>query len=179
MGVPLLVGSAIAMSGIALLFLHEARVDPHGSASATIGVLFTLGGVLAASVSNVLQASDRAKHLPVVPMLAVAMTVGALANAAVAWGTAGPPMWEARPGYLFGILYLGLFGSTLTFPLYFNVIRRIGPAKAAYSSVIVPVIAMLLSTVFEGYRWTLLAGVGAALTAVGLVVALRSRRPNR
>ncbi len=51
--------------------------------------------------------------------------------------------------------------------------------KAAYSSVIVPVIAMSLSTVFEGYRWSLLAGAGAAVTAAGLVIALKARRPNR
>jgi len=59
------------------------------------------------------------------------------------------------------------------------VLRVIGPAKAAYSSVIVPVIAMLLSTLFEGYRWSPLAAAGAALTGVGLVIALRARRPNR
>jgi drug/metabolite transporter (DMT)-like permease len=59
------------------------------------------------------------------------------------------------------------------------VIRIIGPAKAAYSSVIVPVIAMLFSTLFEGYRWSPLAIAGAALAGVGLVIALRARRPNR
>jgi drug/metabolite transporter (DMT)-like permease len=78
-----------------------------------------------------------------------------------------------------GILYLGLFASALAFPLYYRVLRTIGPAKAAYSSVIVPVIAMSLSTVFEGYRWSLLAGAGAGVTAIGLVIALRARRPNR
>lgn len=179
LGVPLLIGSAIAMSGIALLFLHEARADPHGPASALLGVGLTMGGVLAASVSNVLQASDTARRYPMIPTLAAAMAIGALLDGTLAWTTAGPPVWEARPSYLLGILYLGLLGSTLTFPLYFHVIRTIGPAKAAYSSVIVPVIAMLLSTLFEGYRWTLLAGIGAALTAVGLVVALSARRPNR
>jgi drug/metabolite transporter (DMT)-like permease len=86
---------------------------------------------------------------------------------------------EMRAGYIGGIFYLGLLGSALTFPLYFGVLRVIGPAKAAYSSVIIPVIAMLLSTLFEGYRWTLLAGAGASLAGVGLVIALRARRPAR
>ena len=66
-----------------------------------------------------------------------------------------------------------LFGAA------FGVLRTIGPAKAAYSSVIVPVIAMCLSTIFEGYRWSGLAVAGAVLAAAGLVVALRARRPNR
>jgi drug/metabolite transporter (DMT)-like permease len=77
------------------------------------------------------------------------------------------------------VLYLGLFASALAFTLYFRIIRTIGPAKAAYNSVIVPVIAMLLSTLYEGYRWTTLAAAGAALAGVGLVVALSARRPAR
>ena len=61
-----------------------------------------------------------------------------------------------------------------------SVLRAIGPAKAAYSSVIVPVIAMLLSTAFEGYRWTLARGRSArGLAGVGLVIALTARRPSR
>jgi drug/metabolite transporter (DMT)-like permease len=72
-----------------------------------------------------------------------------------------------------------VFGSALAFTIYFQLIRTIGPAKAAYTSVLIPVIAMLLSTIFEGYRWSLLAAAGAALVIVGLVLALKARRPNR
>jgi drug/metabolite transporter (DMT)-like permease len=105
--------------------------------------------------------------------------LGTVFDAVLAWVLSGPPVIELRPVYLGGILYLGLFGSALTFPLYFGVLRAIGPAKAAYSSVIIPVIAMLLSTLFEGYRWSLLAGAGAVLTGIGLIIALRARRPAR
>lgn len=104
---------------------------------------------------------------------------GAAIDALWAWITVGPPVFDARIGYVAGVLYLGLAASALAFTLYFGVIRAIGPAKAAYSSVIVPVIAMLLSTLFEGYRWSWLAALGAALAMFGLVLALRARRPNR
>jgi drug/metabolite transporter (DMT)-like permease len=107
------------------------------------------------------------------------MLVGAGIDALFAFATVGPPVVEHRAVYWLGILYLGVFASALAFPLYFGVLRAIGPAKAAYSSVIVPVIAMMLSTLFEGYRWSGLAIGGAALAAAGLVVALRARRPNR
>ena len=86
-------------------------------------------------------------------------------------------MFDLRPAYVAGVLYLGLAASALAFPLYFGVIRAIGPAKAAYSGVIVPVIAMLLSTLFEGYRWSPLAATGAVLAGIGLIVALRAKRP--
>jgi drug/metabolite transporter (DMT)-like permease len=126
-----------------------------------------------------MQATKTAKLYPMAPLLAVAMLMGAAMDAGLAWWLTGPPVFEARLGYVAGIAYLGLFASALAFPLYYTVLRVIGPAKAAYSSVIVPVIAMLLSTLFEGYRWSPLAAGGAVLTGIGLVVALRARRPAR
>jgi len=67
----------------------------------------------------------------------------------------------------------------VTFPLYYTLIRQLGAGKAAYNGVMVIIIAMLISTVFEGYRWSLLALAGAGLATVGLVVALRARSPSR
>jgi len=179
MGGQLLAGSAVAVSGVALLFLHEIRADPHGPGRALTGIAFTLAGVLAASAANVMQATGEAKRYPMLSTTAVAMLLGALVDGGWAWATTGPPVFEPRWGYVAGIVYLGVAASALAFPLYFGVLRAIGPAKAAYASVIVPVIAMLLSTVFEGYRWTLLAGVGGALAGVGLLIALTARRPSR
>ncbi|WP_369412116.1 DMT family transporter [Hephaestia mangrovi] len=179
LGRQLLVGSGIAMAGVVLLFVHEARADPNGGREALIGIALTLCAIMSASTANVLQATETARRYPMISTLAVAMLIGAGIDAAVAFTLSGPPVIEARPVYLAGILYLGLFGSAIAFTLYFGVLRVIGPAKAAYSSVIVPVIAMLLSTLFEGYRWTPLAAGGGVLTLIGLVIALRARRPAR
>ena len=63
----------------------------------------------------------------------------------------------------------------MAFSLYFPVVRKVGPAKAAYSSVMVPIIAMGLSTLFEGYRWSLLAALGAALALGGMLIAMGDR----
>lgn len=179
MGGQLIAGSAVAMAGIALLFLHEARTGPAGAAATLAGIGFTGVAILAASMANVLQATPTAERYAMLPTLAVAMLLGAGIDGAIAWWLTGPPVFEARPAYWAGILYLGLIASALAFPLYYRVLRVIGPAKAAYSSVIVPVIAMLLSTLFEGYRWSPLAAAGAVLAGIGLVIALRARRPNR
>lgn len=179
LGRQLVTGSLIAIAGVTLLFVHEARVDPHGSATALTGIGLTLIAVLSASSANVMQATQAARTFPMLRTTGVAMLIGAALDALWAWATVGAPVIEWRAGYLAGILYLGLAASALAFPLYFGVIRTIGPAKAAYSSVIVPVIAMALSTMFEGYRWSPLAVAGAALAGVGLVVALTARRPNR
>lgn len=179
LGAQLLLGSAVAVSGVALLFLHEVRADPSNSAALLHGLAITGAAVLSASCANVMQGTKVAGRYPMMGMLGVAMLLGAEIDAVYALATVGPPVFDPRPAYWLGVVYLGVAASAVAFPLYFGIIRVIGPAKAAYSGLLVPVIAMLLSTVFEGYRWSLLAGAGAALAMTGLVIALTARRPNR
>ncbi|MEH3040612.1 MAG: EamA family transporter [Sphingomonas paucimobilis] len=179
MGRQLLVGSAIALAGVALLFLHEARENPENGSAVVLGLAIALAGVFAASVANVMQATSTARAYPMVPLLGIAMLIGATIDAAYAGATVGPPVFDWRWSYVGGLLYLGIIASAVAFTLYYGLIRTIGPAKAAYNGVVVPVIAMLLSTLFEGYRWSPLAGAGALLALAGLVVALKARRPNR
>ena len=108
-------------------------------------------------------------------VLTWAMLIGSSVDAIYAWATVGPPVVEWRAGYLLGIAWLGIAGSVVTFPLYFQLIQRVGPGRAAYSSVLIPVIAMLISTAAEGYRWSALSLAGAALAVVGMVIALRAK----
>ena len=69
-----------------------------------------------------------------------------------------------------------MLASVLTFSLYYPVVRKIGPAKAAYSSVLVPIIAMGFSTWLEDYRWTPLTIAGAVLALGGMAAALSRSR---
>ncbi len=170
-----LAGSAIALAGIALLMLHEYRIAPPNS-GVTTGVLLVTGAILSVSVGNLLQATQTARGVPVVSLMAWGMIWGVVASGAYAIIAVGAPVLDPRPAYLAGIAYLGLVGSALTFPLYSQLIRDWGPGPAAYNGVAVPVVAMILSTLFEGYEWSLLAGAGAVLAMVGLLVALSGRK---
>jgi drug/metabolite transporter (DMT)-like permease len=100
------------------------------------------------------------------------MAAGALIDAAVALLLTGPPVFDSRPVYVGGLAYLAFAASVLTFSLYYPVVRKIGPAKAAYSSVLVPIIAMGFSTALENYRWTPLTVTGALLALGGMAGAL-------
>ncbi|GAM04041.1 DMT family transporter [Novosphingobium sp. MBES04] len=171
-----LVGSGIAIAGIGLLLLHEAREAPLAG-SVWLGVVLALAAMLCASVSNVIQANETGRKLAMVSLLAWAMLYGTLADIVVAWLRDGPPVIPTAPRYWLGTAYLAVFGSVVTFPLYYTLIRKLGAGRAAYNGVAVVVIAMLLSTVFEGYRWSLLAGTGAGLATLGLIVALSARKP--
>lgn len=169
-----ILGSALGIGGVVLLFRQELMAIGGGEAL-LLGLGATAMGVLMASVVNVMQASPRARGYDMFGMLAWAMLYGALIDAAFAWATSGPPVVDPTPLYFGGVFYLAAFASALAFVLYFSVIRAIGPAKAAYTSVLIPFIAMTISTVAEGYRWTWPAAGGAALTIAGLIIALRSR----
>jgi len=142
-------------------------------------VVLTVGGILGASIANVIQASEAARRQPMLTVLAWAMLLGAAIDAAFSAALYGPPQFDPRWSYAAGVAYLALLGSVVTFPLYFNLIRALGPGRAAYNSVLVPIVAMLLSTVFEGYRWGALALAGSVVALAGLVIALRARSPSR
>jgi len=166
----------VATAGIGLLFLHELRANPARAQDISVGLGLTLVGLLGASAANVYQAGREARRHPLFALLAWAMAIGALVDAAIALAVAGPPVIDPRPGYWLGLAWLALAASVLCFSLYFPVVRKIGPGKAAYSSVIVPVIAMALSTAFESYRWAPLAVAGAVLALGGMLLALAGRR---
>jgi drug/metabolite transporter (DMT)-like permease len=172
-GTSFIIGSAIASTGVAFLMTQEYRAAPVGGQEVLIGLGLTLCGVVSASISNVLQVVPKVARFPTVTILSWSMLWGTVANAALAFALYGPPVIDARPAYLGGVLYLSIIGSVVTFPLYFDLIRKIGPGKAAYTGVLIPVIAMMLSTVFEGYGWSLLAVSGAVLAIIGLLVAMQ------
>ena len=169
-------GSAVAMAGVGLLFVQEIRHAAGSTGAVLTGLGFVAVAVLGASISNVMQLMPAMKARPIAAMLGWAMIYGASLDALFAWVFVGPPVVEPRLGYWLGLLYLGVIASALAFWLYFEIIRKIGPAKAAYSSVLIPIIAMAISTVFEGYRWSALAISGGLLTIAGLVIALRAGR---
>jgi drug/metabolite transporter (DMT)-like permease len=168
--------SLVAVAGIALLFAHELRQHAADARQVVAGIALTLVGMVGASAANVFQARPEVRRFPLLALIAWSMAAGALIDALVALVLCGPPVFDSRPVYWAGLLYLSLAASVLTFSLYYPVVRKIGPAKAAYSSVIVPIIAMGFSTWLEDYRWTPLAVAGAVLALGGMAGALSRGR---
>ncbi|WP_421836594.1 DMT family transporter [Novosphingobium sp.] len=178
-----MIGTAIALVGIGLLMLHEYRIalaqNSAMGAQVLVGGFMVLVALTFASVGNVVQASPAARGQPVPTLLAWAMMIGAIVDATIAWILSGPPRFDWTWSYAGGAAYLAIVGTVVTFPMYNGLLRALGPGRAAYNGVLVPVVAMLISTAVEGYRWSLLAGAGASLAMIGLVVALRARNPSR
>lgn len=170
-------GSAVAIAGVGLLLLHEWRAAPLGG-NVPLGIALTIGGILAASIANVVQANETGRAIPMVSLLAWAMLYGTIADGLFALGTVGPPPVPGDWQYWAGTAYLALLGSVVTFPLHYNLVRQIGAGRTAYNAIVTVAVAMGLSTLFEGYRWNALTAVGMALAILGMVLALRARSPK-
>jgi len=101
------------------------------------------------------------------------MAWGAATAASIAAMTGASWMFDTRPGYMLSLAYLAVFGSIVAFGAYLTLLKLVGAGPASYVGVSTPVIAMLLSTFFEGYRWTWPAALGVVLAIAGNVLALR------
>jgi drug/metabolite transporter (DMT)-like permease len=177
-----LTGSGVAMVGLVLLFVHEMMAAPAGRHAVMLGIGWSIVAVLIASVGNVMQAAGPVRSVPAPALVAWGMAWGSLFNILFALIVTGLPVVDPSPVYWAGTLYLGLIGSAVAFTAYLHVTRAIGPARAAYTGVLTPVLAMLLSTLFERYRWSWESALGCALAIAGLAVALRAKqsaRPSR
>jgi drug/metabolite transporter (DMT)-like permease len=168
--------SLVAVSGIVLLFVHEINEHPANGRQIAVGIALTLVGMIGAAIANVSQARPEIRRYPLFALLAWSMAAGAIIDGIIAFAMTGAPSFDPRPSYWLGVLYLALLASVLTFSLYYPVVRKIGPAKAAYSSVLVPIIAMAFSTALEHYRWTPTTITGALLALGGMASALGRNR---
>ena len=115
---------------------------------------------------------NQAAGLPIVQTNGYGMGYGGLLMALWATGQGLPFSFDFGAGYVLSLFYLALFGSVLAFGSYLTLLGRIGPARAAYAMVLFPLVALALSTLFEGYQWTAAAFAGMVLVVIGNVLAL-------
>jgi drug/metabolite transporter (DMT)-like permease len=171
-------GALVGVAGIASLFLPELRAATAGGATA-LGVAFALGSTVIAAIGNLVTVRLQRERVPVMSGTAWGMGYGAVTAAGVAWveGSAWSFDWGAK--YVGSLVYLAVFGSIVAFGAYFKLIQRIGADRASFTAVVIPVVAMVLSTVFESYQWTLAAAIGAALALAGNYLALTASRRLR
>jgi drug/metabolite transporter (DMT)-like permease len=171
-----LIGAALGITGVALLFWRELG---RSSADTVLGTAFGLGATVLACAGNLIAVRNQRRRVPLLPSVAWGMGYGALAITIVAAVTRVQWGFDARPAYVVSLVYLAVFGSVIAFGVYLTLLGRIGAARAGYVGVTVPVIALLLSTFFEHYEWTLAGFAGVALCAAGNVLVLLQPSLNR
>ena len=176
--VRMLVAAVFGVAGVALLFLPELRAAGNGG-SAALGVFYGLGATAIACAGNLAAVRNQRAGIEVLPGAAWGMAYGAAIAAAIALVEGVAWTVDLRAGYLLSLGYLAIFGSIVAFGAYLTLLKEVGPGPASYVNVIVPIVALALSTLFEGYRWTWVAACGVALAILGNWLALRPSRSLR
>ena len=168
------VGALLGLAGLGLVFWPEiAGLGAHGRAG--IGLALSLLATGFASLGNMVSVRHKMARIPVIESNAIGMGYGALCSLAIALAQGAPLVYDPRWSYSLALVYLALFASVIGFGCFLTLVQRIGADKAAYSSVLFPVVALALSTWLEGYRWTPLAASGVALVLLGNVLVLMRR----
>lgn len=173
-----LMAAALGVVGVALLFVPELTEVRRGG-SAALGIIFGLGSTVIASCGNLAAMRNQQAGIPVLPGTAWGMGYGALAAAIVALLLGAPWTVDLRAPYVISLLYLAGFGSVIAFGAYLTLLKEVGPGPASYVAVATPIVAMALSTLFEGYRWTPVAAFGVVLAVAGNWLALKPARRSR
>lgn len=167
-------GSVLGIAGIVLVFWPEFA-HLRGDRRTAVGAMFTIAGVALSTLGSVAAHRNQEAHIPLWQGMAWAMFYGGLCSLAAALAIGNGIAFGSGAAYALSLGYLALFGSVAAFAGYLTLIRRIGVARAGYIGVMVPIVALAVSAVFEGFRWHALTGVGIAVSVAGNVVVLRER----
>lgn len=167
--------ASLGIAGVALLSWEELASARFGGVAFT-GIAFTMIGVLGSVIGNIYARQGELAGARVAPMTGWAMVYGTLLLALYALVTGKAWNVELSWSYALSLLHLAVNGSVVAFLLYYGLARRRGYATASYISALAPPVAMVVSTLFEGKTWGLLALGGVALTLAGQVLLLRARR---
>ena len=169
------VAATFGVTGVALLFLPELQQARKGGAVAW-GIMLTLAATASCALGNLIAIRNHRAGFSTLPATAWGLAYGALLAAIVAVVQGEPWTFDASLPYVLSLLYLAVFGSVIAFGVYFTLLNRVGAGPASYTTVSTPIIAMAMSTLFEGYRWSWVAVLGVLLTAFGNWLALRQPR---
>jgi drug/metabolite transporter (DMT)-like permease len=168
-------GGLVGIAGVALIFKDELKIFDFSDQN-FVAFLMAVGSVTLASSGNILSAYSQKQKIPVIQSNAYGMLYGAVIVTVIALLSGKVPAIDLNFSYLTSLLYLSVFGSVIAFTTYLNLLGKVGPDKAGYISLVMPVIALFISTFLEGYQWTPYGIFGLILILSGIFMALKRKR---
>ncbi|MEO1748203.1 MAG: DMT family transporter [Pseudomonadota bacterium] len=168
--------ACLGACGIALLFWPEMSGQGFTGGVLT-GLALCMTGTLCFSVGSLLSSRMQAGQakVPLVAANTWGMIYGAIWCTVLALAQGKPFNWDPRPEYAYSLIFLALVSTVLAFAGYLTLVKRIGPGRAGYATVVFPIFALLVSTLVEDYQWTMAAFAGLALVILGNIVVMRGR----
>ena len=166
-----LLAAMVGLTGVVCLFWPELQL----SNTALTSLALCLIGTLFFCTGNMVSAACQKRGIPIFASASWGMLYGACYLALFSFISNHEFIIEPTAKYVLGLVWLALVSSVMTFAAYLSLIGRIGPSRAGYATVIFPVFALMISTVFESYTWSSLAFIGLGLVIFGNVIMLRAR----
>lgn len=170
------VAGILGISGLVLMFWNELAQGAW-SLDAIRGLGLGLLGAYLFSLGNMVSIRNNRHKLQPLTTNAYSMIYGAAILAVSMYLSGTPLLWDPQPQYVGSLLYLTVFGTIIAFWAYLTLVARIGANKAAYATVLFPVVALSLSSIFEGYEWEALSILGLVLVLSGNMILLELDRP--
>lgn len=172
--VKVIAGGALGLVGIVMVFRPEVAEFHLGDGGVT-GVLLAFAATYMASLGNIISARNQRQGLPVIQTNAYGMTYGAVFMFLVVLFTGKSLTFVVSFAYIGSLIYLAVFGSIVAFGCYLSLIGRIGADRAAYATLIFPIVALVISTIWEDYHWTLESVTGVLLILSGNLFMLKKK----
>lgn len=161
-----LLGGGVGVLGIGLVFWPQISSFSLSNQTA-YGILLTAVSTFMASLGNIISARHQNYDLPVVQTNAYGMTYGAVIMGTVAAISGKEFSFELSSPYVGSLIYLSAFGTIVAFGCYLKLIGKIGADRAAYATMLFPIVALAISTVYEGYQWSGHNIIGMVLVLIG------------
>ena len=167
-----IIGGTIGTLGLIIIFLDEL-INFTFSNKISYGIFLGIIATYFASLGNLVSAYTSRIKLAVVPVTGYGMLYGSISLLIYLMIIKTPLNYDFSISYNISLIYLSLFGSVFGFTLYLSLIKKIGANDAAYVAIIMPLIALLVSSIFESLAWNINLIIGSILIVIGNFLILR------
>ena len=169
-----LIGAAIGMIGIIIIFNKEI-FNFSLSNGTHIGLFLALLGTFCASTGNMIHQRNLNNNFPLIQTIAFSMLYGSLITLLIIQLNNTQLLFEFTFRYIASLTYLSVFGSIFAFIFYLKLLEKVGPGRAGYVGVVMPVIALLISTIFENLEWRIDLIIGLPILLIGAVLVINQK----
>jgi drug/metabolite transporter (DMT)-like permease len=169
-------GALLGIFGIVALFWDDLSVANQGSNS-LLGLTLVITAALIASFGNMMSVRNSNANMNVFAVNAWGMLYGAIILSVLVLLSDAQFGFSSKPSYIISLFYLAAFGTVIAFASYYVLLNNMGPEKASYVIVLFPVVAVALSSMFEGFTWTQNTFIGFALVLLGNIIILTPTKP--
>ena len=169
-----LIGATIGMIGIIIIFNDEI-FNFSLTEGTHIGLFLALIGTFCASTGNMVYQRNLNNNFPVIQTIAHAMLYGSLVTLMATQVRGAELLFENSISYISSLIYLAIFGSIFAFVSYLKLLEKVGPGRAGYVGVVMPVLALMISTIFEKLEWQIDLIIGLPILIIGAILVINQK----